>query len=209
MEVGKLLDDTFKRMQDCTLCELSKNSFNIRKEGTMDGKLPGGGGLNYIMFVGTNPSYKRSKTKSFVTFDGGYTGDTFWAILKELNIDIQKCYFTNTVKCSTIRNRSITTPELKNCFQYLKEEINIVKPKIIVTLGTFSRLAFAGEYYKFSKYELDGKEYDVFAMNHPASIRHDPGYKDRIVDGLNMILERLNQNQTCGNTYKNIERSVI
>ncbi len=109
----------------CTLCDLSKN----RKQVVF-----GDGNPNAdIMFISDNINFAQENTNNLFS---GRSGELLSNMIeKVLLISKSKIYFTNLVKCRPDNNTKITTTEAHTCLFYLKQEIELVKPKIVVTLG--------------------------------------------------------------------------
>jgi len=89
-----------------------------------------------IMVIGQNPGAVEVKLgEPFV----GPSGKHFDAVVQRiLAVGREEFYITNTVHCHTPFNRSPVLEEIKNCADYLDEEIDIMQPRLIVTLGVFA-----------------------------------------------------------------------
>ena len=139
--------DLDKKIIECTMCNCCYLEANDNKKYYMGyGKLLSkcGKTSNDLMIVGLNPSHVRWQGLMF-HFGGGYktninskydlnAGYKFLMILKVLDV-LNKTYITNLVKCSTANNQvAQTTIDL--CFEIFKQEFNIVKPKMILALGS-------------------------------------------------------------------------
>lgn len=86
-----------------------------------------------IMIIGQNPG--ENEVRLGLPFVG-ISGVFFDNCIKEiLGIERDKLYISNTIKCYTPENRIPTEEEINNCRKHLDEEISIISPKIIVTLG--------------------------------------------------------------------------
>jgi len=99
----------------------------VTGEGSVDAK---------IMFIGEAPGQKESEQgRPFV----GRSGMLLRTLLKELEFNPADCFITNIVKWRPPQNRTPTPQEIIYCYHtYLKEEIDIIKPLIICTLGASS-----------------------------------------------------------------------
>lgn len=124
---------------ECKRCKLHDLEFNIQNINKGTGKLIGYYSRNLskkYMFVGLNPSYRRFPG-IYQAFGGEVksagSGDIFVGWLKELDV-LKDSYITNIQKCSTETN-TVNTHEIDICFPFLQEEIELVKPKIIISLG--------------------------------------------------------------------------
>ncbi len=110
---------------NCHLCQLSKTRKNVVfGEGDIDAD---------IMFIGEGPGANEDETgKPFV----GKAGELLTKIIENvLNIKREQVYIANIVKCRPPNNRVPTPEEVKSCTPYLMKQIDLIKPKIIITLG--------------------------------------------------------------------------
>ncbi len=119
------LNQMEKIVQNCHLCQLSKTRKNI---------VFGEGNINAeIMFIGEGPGANEDQSgKPFV----GRAGELLTKIIENvLHIRREDTYIANIVKCRPPNNRVPTPQEVKSCIPYLLKQIDIIKPKIIITLG--------------------------------------------------------------------------
>src|SRR5271166_6669410 len=113
------------RNADCKLCPLHQNSKHVCVWGV--GPEP-----CEVMIVGMNPGYNEDKVGiPFV----GRAGKELDSLLSGSSLERSKIYVTNSVKCRTQDNAEPAPAEVNACRIYLKEEIENVRPKIIVALG--------------------------------------------------------------------------
>lgn len=80
-------------------------------------------------------------------------------------------YITNVVKCHPERNRASKTEEKNNCLPYLVEEISLIKPRLVIPLGSDATKAFLGSRYAISKVagmRFTNGEYDLIPLLHPS-----------------------------------------
>lgn len=98
--------------------------------------VPGEGNLNaLVMFVGEGPGFEEDRQgRPFV----GRSGHFLTEMLRKAGIDRNDVYITNVVKCRPPNNRDPLPEELEACAGYLMRQVNLVNPRIIVTLGRFS-----------------------------------------------------------------------
>lgn len=128
-----------EQIQVCTKCELCELEYNKKNISKGFGKLYGWrGGTKKcrFMFLGMNPSYNRFAGHEYAF--GGIEGSPgpgreFNKLLKETGI-FDEIFVDNIVHCSTSAN-SINDTYSKACFQFLLEELQILKPKIIIAMG--------------------------------------------------------------------------
>ncbi len=94
-----------------------------------------------VVFIGEAPGAEEHKLgKPFV----GRSGKLLTEMLNKSNIKRELVYITNIVKCRPEGNRTPTKEEKRICAFYLNREFNIVKPEIIITLGSTATSFFIG-----------------------------------------------------------------
>ena len=145
---------------ECEKCDLCKTRTN---------SVPGKGNFKSdVIFVGEAPGRNEDKHgEPFI----GVAGKKLSAALEEARISREDVYITNIVKCRPPKNRVPTTIERDTCKDYLKQEIAIIKPKIICILGNtaFNSLLGGSEITKF-RGKLVQKENQLYFLTvHPAA----------------------------------------
>jgi uracil-DNA glycosylase family 4 len=155
-----------------------------------------------IMLIGEAPGSKEVELgEPFV----GQAGKHFEEFLEILNINREDVYITNTVKYRPTRanpktgrlsNRTPTLKEIEDFKDYLVEEIDIVNPKMIVTLGNTPLKCIFNEELKISKAHgnlldrnIQGVKYDVFPLYHPAAVIYRPQLKEVYLEDLLRLKE--------------------
>ncbi len=116
------LAELVKSCQKCSFCHTSNH------------RLMGMGNLNAdLMFIGDCPEKEDDESGQLIT---GPAGKLLTDIIKAMKFDIGQVYVTNTIKCST-QNKQLVNEEqnVHKCVPYLKREIELVNPKVIVLLG--------------------------------------------------------------------------
>ncbi len=98
--------------------------------------VPGEGNIDaVVMFVGEGPGFEEDRQgRPFV----GASGRFLTEMLHRVGIDRKDVYITNVVKCRPPSNRDPQPAELEACADYLTRQVELVNPRIIVTLGRFS-----------------------------------------------------------------------
>jgi DNA polymerase len=145
---------------ECVKCDLSKTRTN---------SVPGKGNFkSNVIFVGEAPGKNEDKNgEPFI----GVAGKKLSAALEKAGISREEVYITNIVKCRPPKNRVPTTTERDTCKEYLKQEISIIKPKIICILGNtaFNSLLGGSEITKF-RGKLVRKDKQLYFLTvHPAA----------------------------------------
>lgn len=132
------VEESVKNCKDCPL-----HDFEVNKE---QGKLFGYGNFNADIFaVGLAPSFKR-RGGAFEANEGDKCGQYFEAGLNTIDLNRSDIFFDNMIKCSTPNNRELGSHEIAACSRHLKAEVEIIKPKILIGVGTqaFCWLRHAG-----------------------------------------------------------------
>lgn len=177
----------------CVKCPLWKGRRNaVPGEGSVDAS---------VMFVGEAPGYwEDMKGLPFV----GAAGKVLDGLLQEIELPRKSVYITNVVKCRPPENREPRQLEIATCTGlYLDNQVGLIKPRVLVTLGQHSTsyiLSKAG----FEKVEsitgFRGKVYDVrlldlsvavVPMYHPASVLHNPRYRDELEKDFRLLKSEL------------------
>ena len=162
----------------CTKCELSKTRTN---------SVPGKGDFKSdVIFVGEAPGKNEDKNgEPFI----GVAGKKLSAALEGAGISRDKVYITNIVKCRPPKNRVPKTNERETCQDYLKQEIAIIKPKLICILGNtaFNSLLGGSEIMKFRGKIVQKDNQLYFLTVHPAATI----YNQKLIDVLNEDIVKL------------------
>jgi uracil-DNA glycosylase len=121
------LDVIANLITHCQLCRLSE---------TRTKPVPGRGDHNAaVMLIGEAPGAKEDRTGlPFV----GDAGDILEELLAEASLTREGVFITNTVKCRPPRNRDPKEDEKDFCRRYLREQLNAIKPRIVVAVGIVS-----------------------------------------------------------------------
>jgi uracil-DNA glycosylase family 4 len=149
----------------CQMCKLCQ---------TRTVGVPGEGSPNAeVMFIGEGPGFHEDQQgRPFV----GAAGQLLTEMLELIELRRQDVFITNVVRCRPPGNRDPLPDELAACDTYTLRQIDVLKPKIIVTLGRFSMARFFGP---GPMRELHGRSRDwrgitCLAMYHPAAILRTP-----------------------------------
>jgi DNA polymerase len=142
--------------------------------------VPGEGPVDAeIMFIGEGPGFhENQKGRPFVGAAGKYLEE----LLAKIGYKREDVFITNVVKCRPPNNRDPLPDELAACSDYLERQIQVINPKVIVTLGRYSMARFLPN-AKIS--DVHGQSYKiksrlVVPMFHPAAALHQPSLKASI-----------------------------
>ncbi len=135
--------------------------------------IPGDGNCDSeIVFIGEAGGYHESiQRKPFV----GNAGMLLNKLLASINLPRESVYITNMVKTRPPENRDPLPEELAAYSRYLDRELEVIKPKVVVTLGRFSMAKFlpnariSGVHGKKFEVNWNGKNILVVPMYHPAA----------------------------------------
>lgn len=130
------LDALLKTVNKCQLCGLSKcRKKSVFGEGDPNAKL---------MFIAEAPGASEDELgKPFV----GLSGQLLTKIIENvLKIKRNEVFITNIVKCHPPKNRPPTSVEIEACKPFLIEQISLIQPQIIITLGATSYHHLTGEH---------------------------------------------------------------
>lgn len=155
-------------IKNCNKCKLAEFRTNVViGEGNLEADL---------MFIGEGPGEQEDLSgRPFV----GRAGKLLNRYLKFFNIDRNKVYITNVVKCRPPNNRNPKLEEAIKCFPYLKKQVDYIKPKLIIGLGLvasqfiletkLSLSRIRGKFYKIKRFGKDKNIY-FYATYHPSAL---------------------------------------
>jgi len=135
------IEELNQKIQNCQKCKLSKLLYNIYDPKIGYGKLLGNGGKE-IFIVAQNPSIYRvpfQMSAMGVDYELKWKGDYFRKMLRDIEIDTSKIYWTNVVKCSTENNIAPSDEITDICGKWLLLEIDTIKPKKIIAMGRIAK----------------------------------------------------------------------
>ena len=144
-----------------------------------------------VMFVGEGPGADEDATgRPFV----GAAGRLLDKIIEAMHFKREQVYITNVVKCRPPDNRKPTYEEMGACEPFLFNEIEIIKPKIIVTLGAtpmYSLLRIKEGITKIRGTFYDFNDIPVMPTFHPAFLLRDPSHKREVWEDMKQVLAKL------------------
>jgi uracil-DNA glycosylase family 4 len=155
-----LLSELNRTVRACVLCPLSKNRKNA---------VPGQGSPQAdILLLGEAPGESEDRVgRPFV----GRAGTVLDRAIRLAGLRRSDLYITNVVKCRPPGNRVPKEEEMKSCSRYLKEELGIIQPKVIVTLGRVPLSRFK-KLQKIQPEPFHYKNFIVVPSYHPAASLH-------------------------------------
>ncbi|MCS6998367.1 MAG: uracil-DNA glycosylase [Aquificaceae bacterium] len=178
----KMLEDIFTEMERDRSCVLYEGA-----SGYVFGE---GNPYSPVVFVGEAPGEEEDQQKRpFVGRAGRYLNQK----LEEAGLKREDIYITNVVKSRPPGNRKPTPKEMQSCLPYLKREIEVIKPKLIVCLGSTALEGVLGRSLPVSKHRGRLFEYPfnrdikVLLTYHPAYILRNPGAEGEFLEDLKRV----------------------
>ncbi len=169
------LEEVAGEVRACTLCRLHEGRTH-----TVPGEGSGGGG---VLLVGEAPGQEEDRRgRPFV----GRAGSILDEALRKAGLRRSQVFITNAVKCRPPDNRTPRADELRACLPYLLRQVEVLRPAVIVTLGTAALRTLLGSGQPIR--DLEGTllalgDLPVVATYHPAG-RRGRRLRRRLVEDL-------------------------
>ena len=178
-------DELEKQCMDCNRCDLCQTRRNI---------VIGVGCRNAdIMFIGEGPGEQEDlKGEPFV----GAAGKLLDDMLSIIDINRENCYIANIVKCRPPGNRDPLDEEQDACIAYLRNQVALIKPQIIVCLGRIAAKRIIDPDYRITKSHgqwVERNDVWITAIYHPSALLRDPSKRPETFDDLLSIRSRLDR----------------
>jgi DNA polymerase len=160
------LNRIHEEIRNCKKCRLHETRTNtVPGEGPIEAK---------AMICGQAPGRTEDKEgRPFV----GRAGRVLNKALNSIKVAREDLFITSPIKCFPPKNRPPRSDELNTCRSYLDEQIQIIKPKIIVALGNYALQTLLNRKVAVSQVHgkpLKEKEFIVFPTFHPAAAMRFP-----------------------------------
>ena len=172
------LEEVARRVLSCTDCPLS---------GSRTQAVPGEGPANaQVLFIGEGPGYHEDRQgRPFV----GPAGRFLDELLTSVGLRREEVFVANMVKCRSPDNRDPLPSEISACSKYLDRQLELVNPKLVVTLGRFSLTKF---FPRETISRARGKVrnsggFNVLPLMHPAAALHRQELRGVIQDDFKAI----------------------
>jgi len=181
------LSSISEELKNCKRCNLFEFRNNI---------VFGQGNFNSeLMFVGEAPGEEEDKTgNAFV----GKAGELLTKIIIAMGLSREEVYITNVVKCRPLANRVPNDDEILTCTTYLKRQIKLINPKVIVALGGVASCFFFDKKIKISSVRGNFIEWDnikIMPTFHPAYLLRNPNDKKLVWKDVQRVMEYLDLNK--------------
>lgn len=182
------LGDECMHCRKCVLCETRTNVvFGVGNENAE------------VLFIGEGPGEKEDLSgEPFI----GRAGKLLDQMLSLIELDRTNIYIANMVKCRPPKNRDPLNTEKEACMYWLREQIRLISPKIIVCLGRISAMELIDKNLKISIDHGKWSERDgikMMPLYHPAALLRDPRRRPETFDDLKELKKVINE--ICEHTY--------
>ncbi len=181
------LSELYQEIALCQQCEIAKyRNKVVPGEGAEDAR---------IMFIGEAPGWHEDQLgRPFV----GPAGKFLDELLASIGLRREQVYIANVIKCRPTANRDPLPMEIQNCRQWLERQIELIHPKMIVTLGRYSMAMFFPGKSISKIHGTAQKEGDTiyYAMYHPAAALHQASLRQDIEEDMLKIPSLLAQAET-------------
>ncbi|MBQ3134483.1 MAG: uracil-DNA glycosylase [Oscillospiraceae bacterium] len=153
-----------------------------------------------VLFIGEGPGENEDlQGEPFVGRGGKLLDD----MLEIIDLSRKKnVYIANIVKCRPPKNRDPLNTEQDACIDWLRNQVALLRPKIIVCLGRISAMRIIKEDFKITQehgqwFEKNGVQ--MMALFHPAALLRDPRRKPETFDDLKTLQAKIKE--ICDHTY--------
>lgn len=181
--------DHFDDLQELKSSAVQCNNCHLRE--TCNGVVFGEGNAEAeIMLIGEGPGAREDEqSRPFV----GPAGQLLNNMLAAIDFEREDIYITNIVKCRPPKNRTPTQQEMNTCLPILRQQIRLIKPKIIVLLGGASLKGLIDSRMKITKERgtwIERKGVHIIPTYHPAYLLRNPAKKKESWEDLQKLKSR-------------------
>lgn len=183
------LVEVYNRASVCERCPLSTTRTRV---------VFGAGNADAdLMFVGEAPGAEEDRQGlPFV----GRAGALLTQLLEEIGLSRGEVFIANVLKCRPPGNRDPLPAEIESCEPYLAEQVRLIEPRVVCTLGNFATKLLTGNRAGITKvrgvpqvHELGGRTVFVMPLFHPAAALRTPAVADELRSDFSRLPELLAQ----------------
>ena len=184
-------DALYEECIHCQKCGLAETRTNVVfGEGARDAE---------VMFIGEGPGEQEDRTgRPFV----GRAGQLLDDMLAMIDLKREKVFIGNMVKCRPPQNRDPLNIEQEACIGYLRNQVALLKPKIIVCLGRIAAMKLIKEDFKITREHgqwIEKAGVWMMAMYHPSALLRDPRKRPESFEDLKSLQAKIRV--VCVRTY--------
>lgn len=178
------LDEIVAHISNCRNCPLHADRTNT---------VPGEGNANTpdIMFIGEGPGADEdAQGRPFV----GSAGQLLTKMIDAMGYRREEVYIANIVKCRPPNNRAPLPAEMEECLPYLRKQIGLIKPKVIVGMGATAIKGLLGKTAGITRLRGTWQQYEGIRLMptfHPSYLLRDPSKKKEVWQDLQQVLSEL------------------
>ncbi len=175
----------------CRQCALAQTRHNVVfGDGTRNAE---------VMFIGEGPGEQEDlQGRPFV----GRAGKLLDDMLEIIDLDRSRIYIANMVKCRPPENRDPLNVEQEACIGFLRGQVALIRPKIIVCLGRIAAMKLIREDYKITREHgqwVEKAGVQMTAMYHPAALLRNPNWRPAAFEDLKALQKKIGE--LCTHTY--------
>jgi uracil-DNA glycosylase family 4 len=178
------LTELYEEIAACQRCELAKGrTQTVAGEGPENAE---------IMFIGEAPGFHEDRQgRPFV----GAAGQFLEELLASIGLKREEVYICNVIKCRPPGNRDPLSDEIETCRPFLDKQIELIQPKMIVTLGRYSMARY---FPNASITRIHGQPKRIgnriyYPMFHPAAALHQPKWRSAVEEDMLKIPQILKE----------------
>ena len=182
------LDELGASLKDCQRCGLAAGRTQV-VFGT-------GNPHATIMFVGEGPGFHEDKQG--IPFVGA-AGKLLTQLLESAGLSREEIYIANVVKCRPPNNRNPLPEEIETCQPFLLQQVELIKPKLVCSLGNFATQTLMERKVGITKVRgqlFRLKHFSLFPLLHPAAALHQGNLLTPLKEDfqkLKKVLDEMNQ----------------
>jgi uracil-DNA glycosylase len=184
---GNTLEEIAEQISTCTGCGL-----HASRNKTVPGE--GNGNRPDILFIGEGPGADEdAQGRPFV----GAAGQLLTKMIGAMGYTRDQVYIANIVKCRPPGNRVPLPEEMNACTPYLRKQIELIQPKVIIALGKTAVEGLLHKPVAITRFRGTWCRYegiDLMPTYHPAYLLRSPGKKRETWDDLQAVLAKLGKN---------------
>jgi DNA polymerase len=180
------LQELAKSLHNCQRCKLAK----LGRTQVVFGV---GNPHATIMFVGEAPGFfEDQKGEPFVGAAGRLLND----LLQSAGLSRDEIYIANVIKCRPPNNRDPEMDEVETCKPFLMQQIQMIRPKLVCTLGNWATQTLLERKVGITKVKAQAfymKDFVLFPLLHPAAALHQGGLLDPLKEDFKKLKEFLDR----------------
>jgi len=181
------LQELSKSLHNCQLCKLAK----LGRTQVVFGV---GNPHASVMFVGEAPGFNEDqKGEPFVGAAGKLLND----LLQSADLSRDQIYIANVIKCRPPNNRDPEPDEVETCKPFLLQQIQMIRPKLVCTLGNWATQTLLERKVGITKVKAQPfymKDFVLFPLLHPAAALHQGNLLDTLKEDFKKLKEFLDKN---------------